>query len=55
MHGTTAHVVGLGNVLREAVACKNLIAPWAYGLGGLHGDKGGGKCKNEGAIMKPLH
>ena len=48
MHGTTAHMVGLSNVLREAVACKNLIAARACGLSGLHGDEGGGNCENEG-------
>ena len=48
MHGMTVHAVGLSNVLREAVACKNLIAARACRLGSLHGDEGGGNCKNKG-------
>jgi len=43
MHGTAAYAMGLSNVLREAMACKNLIAARAYGLSGLHDDGEGGE------------
>ena len=46
MHNKAVHMMGLSNVLREAIACENLTTASASGLGDLHGDGArGGKTR----------
>ena len=56
MHSKAVHIMGLSNMSRETIGCKNLIAAWAYGLGGVHGNGGWGMgAKRELSLSRPTN